>query len=162
MLSDLILAALKEGAKSYEQLRGLVSNPDFAIGKLLRERKIIIYHGLSERPARFSLSLSLTEELVAKPQRHTLRLSKKRVPYGDSKVCKTCGQEKRISQFGWSRRRELRKHTCSKCSKEKSKRGRSMTGCHAPSSENVNGTTSAGRDSAGRSGDGAIHTGAVC
>jgi hypothetical protein len=161
-----ILQSLAEGAKTYQQLRGLVGNPD-EILKGLRDRREIVLVTAMDNIVRYSLPIPPPPDLDDVPKLPALKLPKtpspKRVPYGDSKVCNTCGQKKQISQFGWGRHRLKRKVTCAKCYYQKrAKRGSGMAGSHASSMENVNGATSTGRDSAGRSGDGAVHTGAVC
>jgi hypothetical protein len=158
-----ILAVLADGAKTYRELFGIVANLDETL-KGLRDRREISLVTSWDGVNRFALPSPPAREPEDVPKRPVLHLPKKPKPepYGDLRVCKTCGVEKRTSQFGWVRNRFSRKSTCTKCYYEKSKRGSGMAGSHASSMENVNGATSAIRDSAGRPGDGAVHTGAVC
>lgn len=114
-----ILTALKQGAKTYDQLKGVVGNLDHQLRYLKRTGQIVLYPCVTG-PARYGLPIKVEDEIVL-PKRPILHLKKKpklkSVPtvYGPTRVCVTCGQKKRISQFGWVRHRTKRKSTCSKC-----------------------------------------------
>ena len=117
-----ILESLKEGPKLYSELRGQTDAAlfDILLGKLLREKAVVLVYDFSGETARFGLPQPPKEDEPLPPSRELLHLRKPRknqydFDKGGRKRCVACGERRARSRFMYNGRVYAR---CFKCREE--------------------------------------------
>jgi hypothetical protein len=103
-----ILSALATGAKTYAQLKGLIPNLDFILGKLLRSREIVMYYppispvGQYMIP-RIEVDLPLVPskkcQARAKPRRRKKVTKVHKIDKSGRKKCTACKRRVAMSRY---------------------------------------------------------------